>query len=107
QTRAAVVGAGLAGRAAAVELKKAGAHVTVHERTRLLGGKATSYHVDGLEVDNGQHVILACCTAFLDFVDELGCASLIHMQPVFDVLVLSRGRRSSRLHAAPLPAPLH
>jgi len=107
QSRVAVVGAGLAGLAAAVDLKKTGAHVTVHERTRLLGGKATSYHVDGVEVDNGQHVVLACCTEFLDFVDELGCASLMHIQPVFDVLVLSRGHRSCRLHAAPLPAPLH
>jgi len=105
--RVAVVGAGLAGLAAAVELKSAGAHVTVHERTRLLGGKATSYHVEGVEVDNGQHVILACCTEFLRFVDQLGCASLMHMQPVFDVVVLSRAHRRSRLRAAPLPAPLH
>ncbi len=107
QPRVAVVGAGLAGLSAAVALKNWGAHVTVHERTRLLGGKATSYHVDGVEVDNGQHVILGCCTEFLDFVDELGCASLMQMQPVFDVLVLSRERRGSHLRAARLPAPFH
>ncbi len=106
QPRVAVVGAGLAGLAATVSLKRRGAHVTIHERTRLLGGKATSYHVDGVEVDNGQHVILGCCTEFLDFVGELGCTQLMHMQPVFDVQVLFRGGRS-RLRAAPLPAPLH
>jgi len=107
EPRVAVVGAGLAGLAATVSLKKSNAHVTVHERTRLLGGKATSYEVDGVEVDNGQHVVLDCCTEFLDFVDELGCRSWMRIQPVFDVHILARGRGSSRLRAAPLPAPLH
>lgn len=106
-SRVAVVGAGLAGLSAAVSLKKRGAHVTVHERTRLLGGKATSYHVDGVEVDNGQHVVLGCCTAFLDLVDELGCASWLRMQPAFDVTVLAGGGRRSSLRSTRLPAPLH
>jgi squalene-associated FAD-dependent desaturase len=103
----AVVGAGLAGIAAAVSLKNAGALVSIHERTRLLGGKATSYEVDGVEVDNGQHVVLACCTEFLDLADELGFAPCLRMQPVFDVIVLGRGGRRARLRTAPLPAPLH
>jgi hydroxysqualene dehydroxylase len=107
QPRFGVVGAGLAGLSAAVSLKNRGAHVTVHERTRLLGGKATSYEVDGVEVDNGQHVVLACCTSFLDFAEELGSASWLHMQPAFDVVVLARDGRRSRLRATRLPAPLH
>src|SRR5205807_10358646 len=41
--RVAVVGAGLAGLAAAVELKEAGCRVELFERGRLLGGRATSY----------------------------------------------------------------
>ena len=56
----AVVGGGLAGLSAAMDLKQAGWHVEVFERSRLLGGRATSFELDGHIVDNGQHVYLAC-----------------------------------------------
>ena len=59
--RVAVVGGGLAGLSAALRLKEAGARVELFERSRLLGGRATSFEIDGVEVDNGQHVFLACC----------------------------------------------
>ena len=72
QPRVAVVGAGLAGLTAGLALAKRGWRVDLYERSRLLGGKATSFEVDGHEVDCGQHVVLACCTATLDLVEELG-----------------------------------
>jgi squalene-associated FAD-dependent desaturase len=102
-----VVGGGLAGLAAAVELKSAGCRVELFERARLLGGRATSYEVDGREVDNGQHVFLGCCTEFIDFATTLGLAGRLRLQDRFDVLVLAPGRRPSRLRAAGLPAPWH
>src|SRR5438105_8855035 len=77
------------------------------ERSRLLGGKATSFVVDGAEVDNGQHVVLRCCTEFLDFVETLGLTDALRFQPRFEVTVLARASRPARLSAAPLPAPLH
>ena len=52
--RVAIVGAGLAGLAAALELRERGWAVEMFERSRLLGGRATSFEIDGLEVDNGQ-----------------------------------------------------
>ena len=67
----AVVGGGLAGLSAAVELKQRGYAVELLERSRLLGGKATSFKLGDVEVDNGQHVFLACCTEFMDFVQQL------------------------------------
>ena len=105
--RVAVVGAGLAGLSAALELKRAGAHVEVFERMRMPGGKATSFIVDGVEVDNGQHVTLGCCTELSAFIDELGMAHVLRMQPRFEVMVLARGSAPARLRAARLPAPLH
>ncbi|MGH7717089.1 MAG: hydroxysqualene dehydroxylase, partial [Vulcanimicrobiaceae bacterium] len=104
--RVAIVGGGLAGLSAAVALKEKGYEVELFERTRLLGGRATSFTVDGHEVDNGQHVFLACCTAFIRFVDRLGMANNLHLQERFDVLVIGKDVRS-RLRAANLPAPLH
>jgi squalene-associated FAD-dependent desaturase len=105
--RVAVVGAGLAGLAAGLDLADAGFSVEVFERSRLLGGRATSFVVDGIEVDNGQHVFLGCCTEFLRFVDRVGMSKSVHMQDRFDALVLSREGVASRLRAASLPAPWH
>jgi squalene-associated FAD-dependent desaturase len=107
QQRIAVVGAGLAGFAAALELKRAGSRVELFERSRLLGGRATSFEIDGREVDNGQHVFLACCTEFVAFANRVGMGGYLHVQERFDALVLSRNGKSGRLRAADLPAPFH
>jgi hydroxysqualene dehydroxylase len=107
QPRVAVVGAGLAGLTAGIELARRGWHVDIYERSRLLGGKATSFEVDGHEVDCGQHVVLACCTATLDLIAELGLSDSLYVQPRFEVTVLSRNRPPAHLRASGLPAPMH
>lgn len=98
--RVVVVGAGLAGLAAVCGLADAGCEVVLVERSRLLGGKATSFTVDGVEVDNGQHVHLGCCTEYLDFVDRLGMSDALWTQARFEVTVLRRGSQPSRLRAS-------
>jgi squalene-associated FAD-dependent desaturase len=107
ERRVGIIGAGLAGLAAAVELKEAGCDVTVFERSRLLGGRATSFEAGGREVDNGQHVFLACFTEFMNFARGVGMAGALSLQDRFDVLVLSRRGKASRLRAGALPAPWH
>jgi hydroxysqualene dehydroxylase len=107
QPRVAVVGAGLAGLTAGLELARRGWRVDLYERSRLLGGKATSFEVDGQEVDCGQHVVLACCTSTLDLIAELGMQDSLYLQPRFEVTVLSRRRPPAQLRASGLPAPLH
>ncbi|MGH2442258.1 MAG: FAD-dependent oxidoreductase, partial [Chloroflexota bacterium] len=111
-----VVGAGLAGLSAGLELKARGHEVHLIERSRLLGGKATSFELGGVEVDNGQHVFLACCTEFIDFVTQAvaGADGAIHspgsclyLQDRFDALLLAPGRAPARLRATSLSAPLH
>jgi squalene-associated FAD-dependent desaturase len=107
QQRIAVVGAGLAGLAAALDLKDAGARVDLFERSRLLGGRATSFEIEGHEVDNGQHVFLACCTEFVAFARRIGMDGALHVQERFDALVLARDGTAGRLRAGALPAPFH
>lgn len=107
EPRVGVVGGGLAGLAAALELKQAGCEVTLFERSRLVGGRATSFWVGGHEVDNGQHVFLACFTEFISFVRRLGMDHALHLQDRFDILALSRRGEASRLRAGALPAPWH
>ncbi|MGD1052310.1 MAG: hydroxysqualene dehydroxylase HpnE [Candidatus Dormibacteria bacterium] len=102
----AVVGAGLAGLAAALSLEREGWRVTLVERSRLLGGKATSFQLGDVEMDSGQHAILGCYSSFLEFVEELGMRGDLRIQERFDVLMLTETGRA-RLRALRLPAPLH
>ena len=79
--RVAVVGGGLAGLAAALELTKQGHAVRLHEARPTLGGAVqTLPEREGdpsPPPDNGQHVALGCCTAYLDFVAEIGSSSAL------------------------------
>ena len=90
-----------------MELQTRGYAVEIFERTRLLGGRATSFEIGGTEVDNGQHVYLHCCDAFVDFVQHVGMGAALREQPRFEALVLARDGTTSLLRAANLPAPLH
>ena len=92
---------------AAVELQSTGSSVHLYERSRLIGGRATSFEVEGHEVDNGQHVFLACCTEFIRFVTRLGMAEKLYVQRRFEVLAFSKNGKQGRLRAQPLPPPLH
>jgi hydroxysqualene dehydroxylase len=56
--RAAVIGAGWAGLAAAVTLAERGVPVTVFEASRNLGGRARRVSIDGVDLDNGQHILI-------------------------------------------------
>ena len=74
--RVAVVGGGLAGLAAALELVDAGADVALYEARPTLGGAVqTLPEREGDPVtppDNGQHIALGCFTEYLRFLQRLG-----------------------------------
>jgi hydroxysqualene dehydroxylase len=116
--RVVVVGGGLAGITAALACADAGAAVTLLEKRRRLGGLTWSFSHDGLTLDNGQHVFLRCCTAYLDFLDRIGSSGDVELQERLDVTVVSPitgedGRAGDRLPLRAylrrdrLPAPLH
>ncbi|HUB75411.1 MAG TPA: hydroxysqualene dehydroxylase HpnE [Solirubrobacteraceae bacterium] len=105
--KVAVVGGGLAGLAAAVELADAGARVSLFEGRSRLGGATFSFERNGLWLDNGQHVALRCCTAYLGFLRRLGVAELLPLQTRLDVPVLREGKPPARLGRVGLPAPFH
>ena len=69
-----IIGAGLAGLAAAVELAMRGESVVVHEATSTAGGRCRSYydHSVGMMIDNGNHLLLSGNRAALDFLRVLG-----------------------------------
>jgi squalene-associated FAD-dependent desaturase len=104
--RAVVVGGGLAGLTAALDLLDAGHDVTVLEARPRLGGLTSSFRRGDLEVDTGQHVFLRCCTAYLGLLARLGVRGDVVLQDRLDIPVWRDGRRS-HLRRDALPAPLH
>jgi squalene-associated FAD-dependent desaturase len=69
-----IIGAGLAGLSAAVELTKRGETVVVHEATNVVGGRCRSYHdaALGMMIDNGNHLLLSGNHAARDYLRTLG-----------------------------------
>lgn len=85
----AVVGAGWAGLAAAVQAVRAGHRVTVFEASRTLGGRARSLPValpDGTEtiLDNGQHILIGAYRQALALMQSVGVdpARVLHAMPL-------------------------
>jgi squalene-associated FAD-dependent desaturase len=103
-----VVGGGLAGIAAALACADAGRAVTLLESKPRLGGLTYSFRRGELDVDNGQHVFLRCCTAYRALLERLGVTDLTVLQDRLDIPVRSTADgRSTRLRRVPLPSPLH
>ena len=73
--RAAIVGGGWAGLAAAIALAQAGWQVTLHEAARMPGGRARSLELGGarpLAADNGQHILIGAYTECLRLMRCVG-----------------------------------
>ncbi|MGI4848116.1 MAG: hydroxysqualene dehydroxylase HpnE [Janthinobacterium lividum] len=103
----AVVGAGWAGCAAAVELARRGQQVTVFESSRVPGGRARRVELNGHELDNGQHILLGAYTESLRMIERVGVdldAALLRLPLQMRYPPASGGMD---FLTAALPAPLH
>lgn len=101
-----VIGGGLAGLTAALDLAAGGMSVTLLEARAWLGGATCSFARRGLTIDNGQHAFLRCCTAYLGFLGRLGVLSLAGLQDRLDLTVLSPDGEVA-IRRSQLPVPLH
>ncbi len=103
-SRVAVIGAGWAGLAAAVELSDAGIAIDVFEASRTLGGRARAVQWNGLTIDNGQHILIGAYSETLRLMRKVGADP--------DKLLLRMPLRLEfpgefLLTAPKLPAPFH
>ena len=69
-----VLGAGLAGLSAAVDLAARGIRVAIHEASPQAGGRCRSYADPalGMEIDNGNHLVLSGNHATMAYLDAIG-----------------------------------
>jgi len=104
-----IVGGGLSGLAAGVELASHGTPVVILEQKSYPGGRAYSFSdpVTGDIIDNGQHVLIAGYDRTMHFLETIGTRDLLRIQPQPSLVFHhpDRGFRSFRLPK--LPSPLH
>jgi squalene-associated FAD-dependent desaturase len=92
-----VVGAGLAGLAAALRLAEARRTVVLHEASRQAGGRCRSY-LDatlGCRIDNGNHLLIAGNTAAMAYLDATGARHTLigPDEPAYPFLDIASGER--------------
>jgi squalene-associated FAD-dependent desaturase len=103
-----VIGAGLAGLAAAVRLCERGTKVVLHEAAGHAGGRCRSYHdpVLDMAIDNGNHLLLSANDAALSYLAAIGATAKLvgpaHAE--FAFVDLAGGRRwTLRINDGRLP----
>ncbi|CAO3420992.1 hydroxysqualene dehydroxylase HpnE [Azospirillum doebereinerae] len=74
-----VIGAGLAGLAAALRLAEGGVPVRLHEQAPQAGGRCRSFHDATLDrsLDNGSHMVLSGNRALMDYAARIGAADAL------------------------------
>ena len=102
-----IVGAGVAGLAAACALTESGYKVRLLEQRPYVGGRASSYEHPGTGevIDNCQHILLGCCTNLIDLYRRIGVEDEISWSGA--ITFIEPGGRRSILAANGMPAPFH
>ncbi len=103
----AVIGAGWAGCAAAVECASKGHSVTLIESARVAGGRARRITHHGQTLDNGQHILLGAYTETLRLMRAVGLQPTELMLRVPVQMRYPSCSNGINFIASTLPAPLH
>ena len=103
-----IIGAGLAGLAAATRLQTQGVDVQVYESAAGAGGRCRSYFDQtlGQKIDNGNHLLMSGNLSALSYLEDIGTRNtLIEPQnALYPFVDLETGQRwTLRPNAGPLP----
>jgi squalene-associated FAD-dependent desaturase len=103
-----VIGAGVAGLAAACRLAESGEHVVLHEAAKAAGGRCRSYFdaALGCRIDNGNHLLLSGNDSAMGFLRRLGMLDSLTgpAAPIFPFVDVASGAHwTLRMNAGRLP----
>ncbi len=91
--RVAIVGAGLAGMATAVDLVAAGYEVEIFESRPFVGGKAGSWvDSDGNHLEMGLHVFFGCYYNLFDLMEKVGALQNLRLKEHTHTFINQGGR---------------
>ena len=102
--RGAIIGGGWAGCAAGLSLAEAGVAATLFEASSTLGGRARGVALNGVSLDNGQHLLLGAYQQTLELIAKVWPDS--HDALLRQPLALARPP-DFLLSCPKLPAPFH
>jgi zeta-carotene desaturase len=91
--RVAIVGAGLAGLATAIDLADAGCEVQIFESRPFVGGKVGSWvDGDGNHIEMGLHVFFGCYYQLFDLMKKVGALSHLRLKEHTHTFINKEGR---------------
>jgi zeta-carotene desaturase len=91
--RVAIVGAGLAGMATAVDLVEAGCEVEIFESRPFVGGKVGSWiDGDGNHIEMGLHVFFGCYYQLFDLMKKVGAIENLRLKEHTHTFINKGGR---------------
>jgi squalene-associated FAD-dependent desaturase len=104
-----IIGGGVAGLSAAVELSSRGKKILLLEQRQYLGGRTYSFRdkTTGDVIDNGQHLLMGCYAETRRYLRQIGSEHLADLQPSLHIDFLHPRLGLSSLHTSRLPVPLH
>ncbi len=103
-----IIGAGLAGLAAALRLSAKNIDVVLHEATQRAGGRCRSFFDDtlGCVIDNGNHLLMGGNYAAMAYLDEIGARDRMSgpEESAFDFIDIPTDKRwTLRPNRGPFP----
>lgn len=102
-----IIGGGWSGLAAAVRLSQQGQQVHLLESAKQLGGRARTVEWRGLQVDNGQHLLIGAYRHTLSMLADISAdESQIFSRLPLDISILDPDYPDLRLTAGSGPWPL-
>jgi zeta-carotene desaturase len=94
--RVAIVGAGLAGLACAVDLADAGCEVQIFESRPFVGGKVGSWvDADGNHIEMGLHVFFGCYYQLFDLMRKVGASNNLRLKEHSHTFINKGGRKGA------------